>query len=103
MKLQQREILYTRAKAGPVIIVEDDLNDQHIPDKIFQDLEIRNRRCFFETCQEVTYENELLRKKAFPFIFYTTTAKKEAVDRSYEWMVQDYWRVCFHPNSNELA
>jgi CheY-like chemotaxis protein len=64
-------------------------------------------------------ENEYLRKKSIPFVFLTTTANREAVDKAYEMMVQgyfekptrhaeiktllklilDYWEVCLHPNT----
>ena len=64
-------------------------------------------------------ENERLRKKAIPFIFFTTTANAKAVEEAYEMMVQgyfekesslkslkitlktivDYWKLCKHPNN----
>ncbi len=64
-------------------------------------------------------DDEQLRKKAIPFIFYTTSDQKYALDKVYEMMVQgffvkennmagikstikviiDYWRLCKHPNS----
>ncbi len=60
-----------------------------------------------------------LRKKAIPFIFYTTSANKLAIEQAYEMTVQgyfvkensisgikstvkviiDYWKRCKHPNS----
>ena len=65
-------------------------------------------------------ENDFLRKKSIPFVFFTTTATKEAVSEAYDLMVQgyfekpgtmdavrstlkmiiDYWLVCKHPNSH---
>ena len=64
-------------------------------------------------------DDEQLRKKAIPFIFYTTSNQKYALDKVYEMMVQgffvkensmagikstikiiiDYWKLCKHPNS----
>jgi len=64
-------------------------------------------------------DDEQLRKKAIPFIFYTTSDQKYALDKVYEMMVQgffvkennmagikstikviiDYWKLCKHPNS----
>ena len=64
-------------------------------------------------------KNEYLRKKSIPFVFLTTTAKRQAVDKAYEMMVQgyfekpnnlketktllklivDYWQICIHPNT----
>ncbi len=60
-----------------------------------------------------------LRKKSIPFIFYTTSADKLAIEQAYEMTVQgyfvkensipeikltlkviiDYWKHCKHPNS----
>lgn len=64
-------------------------------------------------------ENEQLRKKSIPFIFFTTTANKKDVQQAYEMTVQGYfekphtmdtmkqaleiiikyWDLCVHPNS----
>ena len=64
-------------------------------------------------------DDEQLRMKAIPFIFYTTSDQKYALDKVYEMMVQgffvkensmagikstikviiDYWKLCKHPNS----
>jgi len=64
-------------------------------------------------------DDEQLRMKAIPFIFYTTSNQKYALDKVYEMMVQgffvkensmagikstikiiiDYWKLCKHPNS----
>ena len=64
-------------------------------------------------------ENDYLRKKSIPFIFLSTSGKKESVDKAYELMVQgyfqkpnslkelkdtllmviNYWKVCLHPNA----
>ena len=63
-------------------------------------------------------DDEQLRMKAIPFIFYTTSNQKYALDKVYEMMVQgffvkensmagikstikviiDYWKLCKHPN-----
>ena len=64
-------------------------------------------------------ENKVLREKAVPFIFLTTTSEQETIKHVYEMMVQgffvkpssitdlkqmmkmilDYWSICKHPNS----
>ncbi len=64
-------------------------------------------------------ENEFLRKKAIPFVFFTTAANASLVNRAYFQSVQgfyqkastfteqlqqmkaiiDYWQGCLHPNS----
>ena len=134
----------------PIIIIEDDLDDQQILDEAFQELEIKNPLMYFDKCAEVfeyllntadkpflilcdvnlpamngmelkkeINKNEILRKKAIPFVFFTTTANSTAVDQAYEMMVQgyfekgsnmtslvlklkiiiDYWKLCKHPNN----
>jgi CheY-like chemotaxis protein len=63
----------------------------------------------------------VLRKKSIPFIFYSTTAAKEAVEEAYTQLtiqgffvkdsdykktkaivstIIEYWKECVHPNSN---
>jgi CheY-like chemotaxis protein len=37
-------------KSGPILIIEDDLDDQEILKEIFEDLQIPNAIRFFETC-----------------------------------------------------
>lgn len=65
-------------------------------------------------------ENDYLRKKSIPFVFLTTTAKKQAVENAYETMmvqgyfekptkprdikmlltlILEYWQICIHPNT----
>jgi CheY-like chemotaxis protein len=64
-------------------------------------------------------ENEYLKKKSIPFVFLSTAAKKNEVEKAYEMMVQgyfvkpdkheeiksllkliiNYWQVCIHPNT----
>lgn len=66
-------------------------------------------------------KNENLRKKSIPFVFLTTSATRDAVEKAYEMMVQgyfekpnksrdmrmlfililEYWQVCIHPNTIE--
>ncbi len=67
----------------------------------------------------VVLEDEFLRKKSIPFVFYSTSARKESVVKAYDMMVQgffekpqslieikttiklimDYWKLCKHPKS----
>ncbi len=134
----------------PVIVLEDDRDDQMILQGVFEDLCIKNELKFFETVPDaLSYletttdqpflilsdvnlarmdgpdfkksinKNDYLRKKSIPFIFYSTSARKESVVKAYEMMVQgyfekpqslteikatikliiDYWKLCKHPNS----
>ncbi len=65
------------------------------------------------------HENEEMRKKSIPFVFFSTTAKKKEVEAAYLMTVQgffikesnfealkksvrilvDYWTACIHPTS----
>lgn len=139
------------SRTGPIVIIEDDPDDQIILKDAFKDLGTKNKLKFFNTCPEVFQylmsttdrpfliisdvnlpgmdgtelrrlinENDLLRRKSIPFIFFTTTANRKAVLEAYDLMVQgyfekpvnmktirevlkmiiDYWMVCKHPNSD---
>ncbi len=134
----------------PVIVLEDDRDDQMILQGVFEDLCIKNELKFFETGPDaLSYletttdqpflilsdvnlpgmdgpdfkksinKNEFLRKKSIPFVFYSTSARKESVVKAYDMMVQgffekpqslteikttikliiDYWKLCKHPKS----
>jgi CheY-like chemotaxis protein len=134
----------------PVVVLEDDLDDQMILQGVFEDLCIKNELKFFETVPDaLSYletttdqpflilsdinlpgmdgldfkksvnKNEFLRKKSIPFVFYSTSARKESVVKAYDMMVQgffekpqslieikttiklimDYWKLCKHPKS----
>ncbi|MES2647466.1 MAG: response regulator [Bacteroidota bacterium] len=136
--------------SGPIIIIEDDLDDQQILQETLLELGVNNVICFFDNCIDVYQyllvthdkpflilsdvnlpvmtgselkqrinENEELRKKAIPFIFFTTTANAKAVEKAYDMMVQGYfekdsdlkslkatlgtiiayWKLCKHPNN----
>jgi CheY-like chemotaxis protein len=67
-------------------------------------------------------ENESLRKKSIPFIFLSTTAHLQAINKAYELTVQgyfqkpitvsdlekmikliiDYWKICKHPSNKRI-
>ena len=64
-------------------------------------------------------DTPILRKKAIPFVFLSTAAERQAVEKAYEMMVQgyfvkpfkpaeltrliavtlEYWELCVHPNN----
>jgi len=90
----------------PLIII----CDVNIP--VMNGLELRRRIC----------DNDYLRKKSIPFVFFSTNAHPKAVEEAYQMMVQgyfekpasieeirkvlkmilDYWKVCKHPNTQNL-
>ena len=135
---------------NPIIIIEDDPDDQEILTAIFEELNISRPIIFFDNCEDmIPYlltepgqpflilsdvnlpvmdgiilrtkicENEYLKKKSIPFVFFTTTATREAIEQAYDMTVQgyfekpsnmkdlktmikvilDYWTLCKHPNS----
>ena len=137
------------AKQGPIILVEDDTEDQllirealevsgnkhevkifpngepvieyllHTTDKPFIIIcDINMPRMDGLTLRERINEIEYLRKKSIPFLFFSTTASRESIDKAYELTVQgffvkpssfqdlsktlaliiSYWNICKHPN-----
>ncbi|MFN2440181.1 MAG: response regulator [Chitinophagaceae bacterium] len=68
--------------------------------------------------KKIIDENEFLRKKSIPYIFYTTSAQPHVIEEVYDMIVQgyftkedslpkikytikcivDYWKICKHPN-----
>lgn len=135
---------------GPIVLVEDDFDDQEIIAEVFSDLGIDNQLTVFSRCSDAyTYltttteqpflilcdinlpqmtglefkqkidEDVILRQKAIPFIFFSTTAEgrtvKEAFSKTtvqgffqkkgrYEdlkeilYAIMLYWRLCKHPS-----
>ena len=138
-------------KSGPIILVEDDVDDQEIIMDVLQSLGVKNQILIFENgLKAVDYlkvseeqpfliisdlnlpamnglqlrteiqDNDILRKKSIPFIFFSTSADKKTVTEAFELSVQgffvkentyegiqqqlkqivDYWKNCKHPNSD---
>lgn len=136
-------------KGGPIIVIEDDLDDQDILSEVFQSLECKNKVIFFPdgekaldylTCTEIEpfiifsdinmpklngmelrakiHENEDLRLKSIPYLFFSTSAEQENVVDAYSKSIQgffvkptdyseikktikiivDYWSTCVSPN-----
>jgi CheY-like chemotaxis protein len=146
-----KSIAQLMPQSGPIIIVEDDKDDQEIVRDIFKELKINNKLIFFGnpktafdflkiTAEQpfiilsdinlpqqngVEFKRQIdedpqLRAKSIPFIFFSTSADKRAVDTAYKEMtvqgffqkkskydelkstvklVLDYWKECRHPNS----
>lgn len=139
-----------RSKPGPLIIVEDDPDDQEIFKEIFENLKISNPILFFnDGLKALTYlqstteqpfliicdinlpkmnglefrleinKDLRLRKKSIPFVFFSTNAGRDTVQKAYDLTVQGYftknstleelqdtfgmiikyWSHCKHPNN----
>lgn len=136
-------------KGGPIIIIEDDLDDQYILAEVFEELGIKNEIKFFGDGEKAleyltgttiepfiifsdinmpklsgmelrnkVHENEDLRLKSIPYLFFTTSAEQQSVIDAYSKSIQgffikpteykeltatirsiiDYWTRCVSPN-----
>ena len=136
-------------KSGPIIIIEDDVDDQDILAEIFKELNYKNKLIFFGDSvkaleyltdtdnepflvlsdinmpklngmelREKIHNNEELRLKSIPYLFFTTSAEQEHVIDAYSRSIQgffikptsydklkkiivtivEYWQDCESPN-----
>ncbi len=136
-------------RSGPVVIIEDDLDDQEVMQAAFESLGYKNEILFFNdgddaldylTREEVEpfiifsdinmprlsglelrekiHQNEQLRLKSIPFLFFSTSAEQIHVVEAYSKSAQgffvkpthfadiqdimkiimDYWLKCVSPN-----
>ncbi len=137
--------------SGPIVIIEDDVDDKEIIEEVLKELDIPNKIVWFKGCTEafkylkvqteqpfvilcdVNFpgqsgrefkkqidDDDEIKKKSIPFVFYTTAANKNYVDEAYtELTVQgyfqkansytetknivrailEYWKYCKHPNA----
>ena|SRR6187431_2345831 len=136
-------------KGGPIIIIEDDLDDQEILTDVFKDLDYKNEIIFFGDgeqaleylttteikpfiifsdinmpklngmdLREKIHQNEDLRLKSIPYLFFSTSAEQKNVIDAYSKSVQgffvkpsdyneikriiktivSYWESCVSPN-----
>lgn len=136
-------------KSGPIIIIEDDRDDQEILGEVFKELEYKNEIIFFGDGEEALlyladtsiepfiifsdinmpklsgmelrekiHENEDLRLKSIPYLFFSTVAEQQSVVDAYSKSVQgffikpssfgeikdtiksivEYWQKCISPN-----
>jgi len=137
-------------KKGPILIIEDDMDDQEILAEIFERLNYENEVIFFNNGQKALayltefniqpflilsdinmpilngfelrdriHNNEALRLKCIPYLFFTTTTSERAVVDAYAKSAQgffvkpdsfekleqtirkivEYWQECISPNN----
>jgi len=136
-------------KRGPVIIIEDDMDDQDVLAEIFKELNYGNKLIFFGDSEqaleyltktdvepflvlsdinmpklngmelrEKIHNNEDLRMKSIPYLFFSTSAEQKHVVDAYSRSIQgffvkpgnydklkktiikivEYWQECVSPN-----
>jgi CheY-like chemotaxis protein len=138
------------AKAGTIVIVEDDRDDQEIMQDVLKELGVENKLEFFDNCytalhylktiQETPFliicdinlpaingfdfrkqieEDETLKRKSVPFVFFSTASNKSTVQEAYSQLtiqgyfekehtyagmkkalslIIEYWKLCKHPD-----
>jgi len=136
-------------KTGPIIVIEDDLDDQEMLTEVFKELDQKNEIIFFSDGEKALsyltdsaiepfiifsdinmpklsgmelrhkiHENEDLRLKSIPYLFFSTSAEQAHVVDAYSKSVQGffikptsfvelkatistivaYWSKCVSPN-----
>jgi len=134
---------------GPVVVIEDDLDDQEMFLEVFKELKYENEVIFFGDgeqaleylinseiepflilsdinmprlngieLREKVFNNENLRQKSIPYLFFSTSAEQVHVIDAYSKSIQgffikpasfeelkviikkiiEYWKVCVSPN-----
>ena len=109
-------------KTGPIIIIEDDTDDQEILNEIFKDLNYKNELIFFQNgllaleyltatdiepflvlsdinmpklngmeLREKIHNNEDLRLKSIPYLFFSTSAEQKHVIDAYSRSIQGFF------------
>ena len=138
-------------KSGPIIAIENDVDDKEVFEEILNNLEVVNKLIWFDNCNTAfAYlktttdqpfiifcdvnvpglsgmefkrridEDNQLRRKSIPFVFYSTSVNQKTVNEAYTQMtvqgffqkqnsiaevtktlqlILDYWKDCKHPNT----
>jgi len=110
------------SKSGPIIVIDDDLEDHLILDEIFRNLNYPNRVIFFSKGEDAVeflnsteetpllilsdvnmpgmngFEirnritaNEKIHSKCIPYLFFTTSVDRKAVEEAYALSVHGYF------------
>jgi CheY-like chemotaxis protein len=141
--------IFKMNKGGPIIIIEDDMDDQEILVSVFKELNCSNKLIFFGDSikaleyltdtdiepflvlsdinmpklsgmelREKVHNNEDLRLKSIPYLFFSTSAEQKHVIDAYSRSIQgffikptsynklkmvmmkiiEYWQECESPN-----
>jgi CheY-like chemotaxis protein len=136
-------------KDGPIVVIEDDVDDQEILHEIFKKLNFVNEILFFQDGEQALaylnstdrlpflilsdinmpklnglelkkkiYTDAKLQVKCIPYLFFTTSARKDSVIEAYSMSAQgffiksnstaeletvirtiiEYWKLCYSPN-----
>jgi CheY-like chemotaxis protein len=136
-------------RKGPIIVIEDDQDDQEVFQEVFKDLGYKNEIIFFSDGEAAlnylqqndvepfilfsdinmpklsglelrnkVHENENLRIKTIPYLFFSTSAEQQHVVEAYSKSIQgffikphgyaeirdlmrsiiEYWQKCVSPN-----
>ncbi len=136
-------------KNGPIIVIEDDMDDQELMLEVFEELGYKNEILFFGDgelaldhlvnndvepfivfsdinmpklngmeLREKIHNNEDLRLKSIPYLFFSTTSEQQFIIDAYSKSVQgffvkprtyddlrktlktiiEYWKTCVSPN-----
>ena len=136
-------------KNGPIIVIEDDMDDQELMSEVFEELGYKNEILFFGDgelaldhlvnndiepfivfsdinmpklngmeLREKIHNNEDLRLKSIPYLFFSTTSEQQFIIDAYSKSVQgffvkprtyddlrktlktiiEYWKTCVSPN-----
>ncbi len=139
----------SKAKSGPIIVIEDDLDDQELLEESFKFLNYPNKVIFFSDgyealayieksdaqpflilsdinmpkisgfeLKEKIHNNEQLKVRCIPYLFFTTGAQRKAVYDAYSMSAQgffikpnsltelqntirkivEYWQECYSPS-----
>lgn len=147
--LKRQNILFAMKTKGPIVVIEDDLDDQWLLEETFKALNYPNKVIFFSDGYEALayiektdiqpflilsdinmpkidgfelrrkiQNNEELKVKCIPYLFFTTGANRKAVYDAYAMSAQgffikpnsitalqdiirkivDYWLECYSPN-----
>ena len=113
---------YMPKASTPIIILEDDMDDQEIMKEVLEDLQVPYRIDFYVHAKDlldylyttnespflilsdvnlpsmnglelrkIIFENEYLRVKSIPFVFFSTSSDEYAVKQAYDLTVQGYF------------